>query len=341
MSEQNEKSNRRKVVLAVVGLLALLVAIVLIARFIVWPGVAGDPSTGEPVSQSAGATPSPTPTAIPTELPGPSDQPSNDPSPSATPSDASSDPRTFDSDSLKAYAAELVENSRAHEDRPGSLEDRKNVPPPAKMTNDKPEVILSGEDWFGGEGVNVCTASTASFHPYCGGEYHVGGVKHNWWQSVELAQRFDQEMRWHEGVYEGVNGALDIYYMAESMGKETQPGDEVKAIAAGDQIVHKSAGYGSIDEGYGHVSIVNFVEGNIVYAVEQNGNDTGRAVYIVIDNTLVRLDVEDGVVKQSANTVKGVVHSSLNTANPAHEMRPGYDEEEFKQYLSEVNKNGL
>ncbi len=212
-----------------------------------------------------------------------------------------------------------------------------NVTPPPKNI-DPPEVILAGEEWFGTYGVNVCSSSA---HEYCGDELHVGGVDYNWYQCVELVQRHYQAMGWHEGIFAGVGGAVDIYDKAESLEMERIAYNEVRQIASGDMIVHNSAGYDSADGGAGHVSVVNFVDGNIVHAVEQNANKNGRAVYIVVDNTLVRVDKRDGEIVTRVNTVKGVVHTPKNTANKPYDLKDGFDEEEFARYLALVEKEGV
>lgn len=177
-------------------------------------------------------------------------------------------------------------------------------------------VLLAGSDWFGGKGVNVCDESTETT---CGGETHVGGAATNWWQCVELAQRFYKAQGWHGGIFAGVSFAYQIYDNAASLGMTKQANGSITSIVPGDMIVHDSdAPYSG---GAGHVSIVDHITDSTVYVVEQNtSNDQPRATYSLANNTLTRANT---------GTIKGVVHDPSNTitntpgqAGPVNSFRP-------------------
>lgn len=168
-------------------------------------------------------------------------------------------------------------------------------------------VLLGGNEWFGGAGVNVCDSST---QPTCGGEAHVGGWSENWWQCVELAQRLYQKYGWHSGIFGGVERAYQIYDNASSLNMSRQANGNVVSIVPGDMIVH--APDMPYSDGAGHVSIVDSVNGSIVNVVEQNtANDQPRATYSWTNNTLSRA---------GTGTIKGVVHDPGNLSMPTTPM---------------------
>lgn len=326
MYEQNKTPRLKRFLWVLVGLLAA-VGVIAACVWGLTTGVFNGSSEKTPVSETnqateeAPSTPVTTP-PVPTSTPSASASPTTD----ATKAKVSS---------LQEEAEKLAQQAKDAPLLPGSPGDV--VDKPITPNKEKPEVILSGDEWFGGDGVNVCTDSAVE---KCGDELHVGGIAGNWWQCVELVQRHYQYLGWYDGVFPGVDGALDIYKVAEAeMGMDVQPNGQITSLSSGDMIVHKSAGYSSVDQGSGHVSDTNFFDGNIVHAVEQNGNASGRATYIVVDGTLVRLDMRDGKLSDAANTVLGVVHSPKNTANPPHEFRKGFDEKEYKAYLDLVKKS--
>lgn len=331
MFEQNETPRPSRLKHFLLVLVGLLVAIGVIAAC-VWglvSGVFNGSSEETTVSETNQATEDAPSAPVPTP-PAPTSTPTASASPTA-------DATKAKMSSLQEQAEKLAQQAKDAPLLPGSPGDV--VDKPVTPNNEKPEVILSGDEWFGGDGVNVCKGVAGSTVTKCGDELHVGGIKENWWQCVELLQRHYQYLGWHDGVFPGVERALDIYEAAEDMGMEVQPNGQITTLSAGDMIVHKSAGYDSVDQGGGHVSEINYIDGNIVHVIEQNGNASGRATYIVVDGTLVRIDMRDGKLSDAANTVLGVVHSPKNTANPPHELRKSFDEKEYKAYLDLVKKS--
>lgn len=167
-------------------------------------------------------------------------------------------------------------------------------------------LLLSGSQWLGGSGVNVCDGST---DPYCGGELHVGGWSSNWWQCVELAQRLYQARGWHSGPFAGVGIASDIYDQASSLGMSRKANGNITSIVPGDMIIHGT------NEPYsrraGHVSIVDHVTGTTVYAVSQNTyNDQPVGTYTLSGGTLT---------KSGSGTLRGIVHDPNNNGNGSGE----------------------
>ena len=164
-------------------------------------------------------------------------------------------------------------------------------------------VLLSGSQWLGGNGVNVCAPST---DPYCGNQYHVGGWSGNWWQCIELAQRLYQARGWHNGIFASVNYAYQIYDQAPALGMSRQANGGITTLVPGDMIIHASNE--PYSQGAGHVSIVNSVVGSTVNVVEQNTyNNDPTGQYTLSGGTLSRA---------GAGTIRGVVHDPANMATP-------------------------
>ena len=160
--------------------------------------------------------------------------------------------------------------------------------------------LLSGSSWFGTNGVNVCGASTDT---NCGTEAHVGGVSTNWWQCVEMAQRFYKKQGWYTasgGIFSGINYAYEIYDNASSLGMSRQANGSITSIVPGDMIIHAWNNPGS--GGAGHVSIVDSISGSTINVVEQNGSSTGRATYTLSGGTL----------SQGSSIITGVVDDPDN-----------------------------
>lgn len=161
-------------------------------------------------------------------------------------------------------------------------------------------VVLAGSGWSNGSGVNVCSAST---DPNCGSEAHVGGWSADWWQCVELAQRFYKKQGWYSGIFPGVDYAYQIYNNASGLGMSRQANGSIASIIPGDMIVHASTDPGS--GGAGHVAIVDSISGSTVNVVEQNGpTSNGRASYTLSNGTLVR----------GSAPILGIVHSPANNS---------------------------
>ncbi|WP_214102966.1 CHAP domain-containing protein [Acrocarpospora catenulata] len=114
-------------------------------------------------------------------------------------------------------------------------------------------VRMAGSAWFAGGGVPVCGSSTAKT---CDGQVHVGGVSSNWWQCVELAQRFYARRGWHKGIFAGVGVASQIYAKATALGMARQPNGKVLDLVPGDMIVMNRTGQA------GHVVVVESVTAN-------------------------------------------------------------------------------
>ncbi|HMH69939.1 MAG TPA: CHAP domain-containing protein, partial [Candidatus Saccharimonadales bacterium] len=160
-------------------------------------------------------------------------------------------------------------------------------------------VLLSGSQWLGGNGANVCAPSTDMT---CGGQAHVGGWSANWWQCVELAQRLYQMRGWHNGIFSGVNYAYQIYDRASILGMSSQANGSIGSIVPGDMIVHGSNE--PYSGGAGHVSIVNSVVGSTINVIEQNTyNNDPTGQYSFSGSTLTR---------SGSGTIRGVVHDGDN-----------------------------
>jgi hypothetical protein len=163
--------------------------------------------------------------------------------------------------------------------------------PPASAAS----VVVSGAEWFGGGGVDVCYPATGS----CPGNTNVGGIPSAPWQCVELAQRFYRAKGWHGGIFAGVSFAYQIYDNAGSLGMSRQPNGSVATIVPGDMIVENPA---SINGGAGHVAIVDRIEGSTVHTVEQNASASGRHAY----------SLRGGTLSGGWASVRGVVHDPDN-----------------------------
>jgi len=163
--------------------------------------------------------------------------------------------------------------------------------------------VLAGAAWFNGSGVNVCSdAGGAGSDPTCGGQEHVGGVSGEWWQCVELAQRFYKSLGWYSGVFKDVSVAADIYSEANVLGMTRQANGKIKSIVPGDMIVH---GADDVDsEGSGHVAIVNSItssaKGLTIHVVQENVAGEPTTTYTLRDGTLTG---------GSGTDILGVVHS--------------------------------
>ncbi|GAA0409722.1 hypothetical protein GCM10010160_42550 [Acrocarpospora corrugata] len=158
---------------------------------------------------------------------------------------------------------------------------------------------LSGTAWFAGYGVPICSNSTART---CDGQPHVGGVSSNWWQCVELAQRFYQRRGWHKGIFGGVGIASHIFAKAPALGMAPQPNGKIADIVPGDMIVMNRTGAA------GHVVIVESITVN---------RDGTRSVMTVGQNSKVvrnPMRWHGGVLDSfwASYSVAGVVRSPAN-----------------------------
>lgn len=134
------------------------------------------------------------------------------------------------------------------------------VSPITAVSND---IILSGEDWLGGEGVDIFN-NTLDFNGY--------------YQCVELARRLYDSKGWPI-VRTADGGAKSISEGSPGL-VSYEPGSGY-IPAPGDLLIE---GPTAINGGYGHVAIVDYMEDNIIYAVEQNGARDGRVTYTYNDS---------------------------------------------------------
>lgn len=177
-------------------------------------------------------------------------------------------------------------------------------------------LMVSGSSWLSGQGVDARSNGTSIYVSY---QYYADpnntpyGTNVNtgmMWQCVELPQRLYTERGWHKGLFP-VACAYEIYDIASSIGAKSYPNDGNGYVPVpGDMIVLDGGGW--CDDAHthhiGHVSVVNYVDNQNVYVVEQNwDNTTGRAVYTRSGN--------NGSILTRPNTsyvVRGVVHSLSN-----------------------------
>ncbi|GIH27998.1 hypothetical protein Aph01nite_63080 [Acrocarpospora phusangensis] len=158
---------------------------------------------------------------------------------------------------------------------------------------------MAGSAWFAGGGVPICGKSTART---CDGQPHVGGVSSNWWQCVELAQRFYQRRGWHKGIFAGVGVASHIFTKAAALRMTPQPNGAVTDIVPGDMIVMNRTGQA------GHVVIVE--------SITQNRDGTRSVMTVGQNSKVVRNPMRwhGGVLDSfwSGYSVAGVVRSPEN-----------------------------
>ncbi|GAA3754538.1 CHAP domain-containing protein [Salinactinospora qingdaonensis] len=159
--------------------------------------------------------------------------------------------------------------------------------------------IVSAGEWLSavGGGVDVYSNGSAG---YVSGDYSAPAVGMKW-QCVELPQRLYQAKGWHGGIFAGVSGAYQIYDAAPNLGMERWANGSISSVVPGDMIVHGTG----VGYGYGHVSVVDNVDGSTIEAVEQNASYSGRASYTLSGGSLSRAGVGD---------IRGVVHDPDNPA---------------------------
>lgn len=135
-----------------------------------------------------------------------------------------------------------------------------NVSPVTSLYGD---IILNSDEWLQGEGVEVYENSNSFTGQY---------------QCVELAKRLYMSKGWpivktaDGGAKSIPEGSPDLQKFTAGSGYVPVPGDLI--IEGGT----------SINGGYGHVAIVDRVEDNSIYAVEQNGASTGKVIYTYNDS---------------------------------------------------------
>ena len=154
-------------------------------------------------------------------------------------------------------------------------------------------LLVSGNQWLGGRGVNVYWNNGVFSGPSSG-----YGTE---WQCVELAQRLYSQRGWYSGhIFPNTLHAFQIYDNARSLGFVAHAnGDGIPV--PGDMIVH----FGTNAFPDGHVSIVDTVVGNVVNVVEQNASASGKAQYTLSGSTLLP--------RSGFGTIRGYVHAPANT----------------------------
>ena len=172
--------------------------------------------------------------------------------------------------------------------------------------------VLLGANWLGGSGVDVCVPAGSRVYQDCGtvvnGATHVGeaydsnGNALGYWQCVELAQRLYKKMGWAPGVFPNVGGAKQIYTNAAAgtwSGFQAHANGSAWAPVPGDMIVEDAA---QGNWWAGHVSVVDWVSGGTIHAVEQNASATGMHTY----------HLEGWTIKGGWAPVLGTVHATAN-----------------------------
>lgn len=125
-------------------------------------------------------------------------------------------------------------------------------------------VLVSGKAWLGGKGVDV--KSNGLIGCYAGCNISSGyGIAY---QCVELVQRLIVSRHWSPRIYGNANTQ---YANASSRYFDKHPNGSGYTPVPGDIIVYRG-GYG----GYGHVSVVEWVENGRIGWVEQNASTSGR-----------------------------------------------------------------
>ena len=174
-------------------------------------------------------------------------------------------------------------------------------------------LLVSGNQWLRGQGVDIfsnlpnCPGNCSNF---LGGTYV--GEK---WQCVELPQRLYTTRHWHTGFFPGVQGAHQIWDVAQAMGMVRHPNGSNYVPVPGDMIVVK----GMPGAEFGHVSVVNraFPHQGYIDAREQNfgfNQQTGIGRYQWSGHWVRR----DGV--WTADKIFGFVHAPANHMQPGHGM---------------------
>jgi len=158
------------------------------------------------------------------------------------------------------------------------------------------QVLVSGNQWLGGQGVDVCWNSYGN-----NGPQYTYGTKY---QCVELAQRLYKQRGWYgASIFPNTHYAYQIYGNAPSMGFIRHANGDGLPVP-GDMIIH--AGTNKFPAG--HVDVVDYVAGGVVNVVEQNANVTGKASYTLSGSTMIN--------RQGFGTILGYVHAPANHSTP-------------------------
>lgn len=125
-------------------------------------------------------------------------------------------------------------------------------------------VQLSGSQWLGGAGVDV-VSNGGSTYDCPGGVCQTNGYGIKW-QCVELVNRLVMSKGWSGRIW---GNAWAIYGNAPAASYDKHPAGDGYSPVPGDIMVWGGSSYG-------HVAVVDKVEGGQVHFVEQNGSPTGR-----------------------------------------------------------------
>jgi len=177
------------------------------------------------------------------------------------------------------------------------------------------DVQVAGKDWLGGQGVDVRsngayqTKSTSCAYD----DREVYDLKANppiygfGWQCVELVNRLYATKGWFPRLWLGPetgSRAKDMYDYAVSgkyAGLSAHANGSGYKPVPGDMIVHSNGDFG-------HVAVIDRIEGTTLHAVEQNNSPTGRATYTY--------DTATGSVSRPGATISGFIHAAKNTNSP-------------------------
>lgn len=185
-------------------------------------------------------------------------------------------------------------------------------------------VTVAGTSWLGGQGVDV----------HSNGEFQTKGTSCAFdnkavfnlnanppafgygWQCFELVNRLYAARGWFPRLWLGAeaNDAAKWLYVHAQRGDYAgltghANGSGYKPVP-GDVVVHSNGKYG-------HVAVVDRIEGRTLHAVEQNNSVAGRATYAY--------DPVTGAVSKAGITISGYVHAAKNTGNqqpPASTPQP-------------------
>lgn len=177
-------------------------------------------------------------------------------------------------------------------------------------------LMISSGSWLGGQGVDAYSNGTSAYvsdESYSDPKNTSYGANINtgmMWQCVELPQRLYTERGWHNSLFP-VGCAYEIYDVAGSIGAKSYPNDGNGYVPVpGDMIVLDGGPWCNLAHTHhvGHVSVVDYIDSNNIYVVEQNwDNKTGKASYARSGNN-------GSVLTRTGSTysVRGVVHNLSN-----------------------------
>lgn len=198
---------------------------------------------------------------------------------------------------------------------------------PAMASTPCGQVLINASKWLGGQGVDV---HFNGVYMNTGNECNPDGEVYNLnanppqygfgWVCVELVNRLYVTRGWSTrltipATYNGQAtnyGAKWLYTLAAAGYYPNlvahANGSNYKSVP-GDMIVHSNGTYG-------HVTVVDHISGNTLYAVDQNRSANGWESYTYNSST--------GAVSMSGVTISGYVHSTKNTITPSPPPPPSF-----------------